>query len=66
MEQYLNGVKYSEYEIGSDDWNKRVSASKFGKMDGFGTYAKGHLALQGDHGNVCFTNIKIRPLPAKK
>ena len=62
VEQWLNGKKYSEYEIGSDDWNKRLAASKFSKMDGFGKNAKGHIALQGDHGNVCFTNIKLRPL----
>jgi hypothetical protein len=65
VEQYLNGVKYAEYEIGSADWNTRVAASKFGKMEGFGKNTKGHIALQGDHGNVCFTNIKIRVLPAK-
>lgn len=65
VEQYLNGVKYAEYEIGSEDWNKRVAASKFGQMEGFGKNTKGRIALQGDHGNVCFTNIKIRPLPAK-
>lgn len=65
VKQYLNGVKYAEYEIGSEDWNRRVAASKFGKMEGFGKNTKGYIALQGDHGNVCFTNIKIRPLPAK-
>ena len=65
IEHWVNGVKYCEYEIGSSDWNQRVSASKFGKMDGFAKNTKGHIALQGDHGNVCFTNIKIRPLPGK-
>lgn len=65
VEQWLNGVKYSEYEIGSADWNTRLAASKFSKMDGFGKNAKGRIALQGDHGNVCFTNIKIRPLTTK-
>jgi len=65
VEHWMNGAKYVEYEIGSEDWNKRVTASKFGTMPQFGKNAKGHLVLQGDHGNVCFTNIKIRPLPAK-
>lgn len=64
VEQYLNGVKYAEYEIGSQDWNTRLAASKFSKMEGFGKNTRGHIALQGDHGDVCFTNIKIRPLPA--
>jgi hypothetical protein len=62
VEQWLNGVKYAEYEIGSEDWNKRLAASKFSRMDGFGKNPRGRIALQGDHGNVCFTNIKLRPL----
>lgn len=65
IEHWINGVKYCEYEIGSADWNKRVSASKFGKMPNFGKNKAGHIALQGDHGNICFANIKIRPLPTK-
>jgi hypothetical protein len=65
VEHWMNGVKYVEYEIGSEDWNRRVAASKFGTMPRFGKNLKGHIALQGDHGNVCFTGIKIRPLSAK-
>jgi hypothetical protein len=65
VEHWMNGVKYCQYEIGSEDWNKRVAASKFGSMPGFGKNTKGYISLQGDHGNVCFANIKIRPLPAK-
>jgi hypothetical protein len=65
VEQWMNGVKYCEYEIGSDDWNQRVEKSKFAKFPKFAKNAKGHIALQGDHGNVSYTNIKLRPLPAK-
>ncbi len=65
VEHWMNGVKYVEYEIGSADWNERLAASKFAKMEGFAKNPKGHIALQGDHGNVCYTNIRIRPLPAK-
>lgn len=65
VEHWMNGVKYVEYEIGSEDWNQRVGASKFGQMPRFGKNTKGHIALQGDHGSVCFTGIKIRPLPTK-
>jgi hypothetical protein len=32
----------------------------------FAKNKKGHIALQGDHGNVCYANIKLLPLPAKK
>ncbi len=59
-EQYMNGVKYCEYVKGSDDWNRRVAKSKFGKMPRFGKATKGYIALQ-DHGDVvAFRNIKIR------
>lgn len=61
----INGVKYFEYVLGSDDFNARVAASKFSKMPGFAKAGKGRIALQGDHGQVAFRNIKIRPLPAK-
>jgi hypothetical protein len=65
VEHWMNGVKYCEYEIGSEDWNQRVARSKFGKMPKFAKNSNGHIALQGDHGNVCFASIKIRPMPAK-
>jgi hypothetical protein len=58
----INGVKYFEYVIGSDDFNGRVANSKFGKMPYFAKSPDGYIALQGDHGSVSFRNIKIRPL----
>lgn len=65
-EHWMNGTKYVDYEIGSEDWNQRVAKSKFAKMTGFGKAEKGHLCLQ-DHGNeVAFRNIKIRLLPEVK
>lgn len=60
--QWMNGTKYVEYVKGSDDWNKRVAASKFSKFKNFGKPTKGHLCLQ-DHGNVVsFRNIKVREI----
>lgn len=65
-EHTMNGAKYVEYEIGSDDWNEKVAKSKFGKFPGFAKAAKGHICLQ-DHGNeVAFRNIKIRALEESK
>jgi hypothetical protein len=56
----MNGVKYAEFVKGSDDWNQRVTKSKFGSMKNFGKPTKGYVSLQ-DHGDdVAFRNIKIR------
>jgi len=62
----MNGVKYVEYVLGSDDFKARVAKSKFGSMPKFAKSDSGYLALQGDHGQVSFRNIKVRPLEAKK
>jgi len=58
----INGVKYFEYVIGSEDFKARVAKSKFASMPLFAKAPKGYLALQGDHGSVSFRNIKVRPL----
>ena len=64
-EHEINGVKYFEYVLGSDDFNERVAKSKFGKMPFFAKFDTGSIALQGDHGTVSFRNVKIRPIAAK-
>ena len=65
IEHWMNGVKYCQYEIGSADWKARVAKSKFAKWPTFATYACGHIALQGDHGDVCYASIKLLPLPRR-
>lgn len=62
----INGVKYLEYVLGSEDFKQRVAASKFGAMPLFAKSGSGFVALQGDHGQVSFRNIKIRPIPPSK
>ena len=57
----MNGVKYCEYEIGSDDFNQRVAKSKFATMPKFAKNANGHIALQGDHGNVLLHQYQASP-----
>lgn len=61
-EHEMNGVKYFEYVLGSEDFERRLKASKFASMPGFARYEKGYLAFQGDHGVVSFRNVKIRPI----
>lgn len=65
-EHVMNGVKYFEYVLGSDDFNARVAKSKFGKMPLFAKSSIGYIALQGDHGEVAFRNIKIRPITPER
>jgi len=64
-EHWINGVKYFDYVLGSDDFKDRVAKSKFGKMPLFAKSSNGYLALQGDHGQVSFRNIKVRALDQK-
>jgi len=62
----INGVKYFEYVLGSEDFKERVAKSKFSRMPLFAKFDKGYIALQGDHGQVSFRNVKIRTIPAAK
>lgn len=60
IEHWLNGKLVSESSYGDDAWKAKVAASKFKQWPLFGTFAKGHIALQ-DHGDkVWYRNIKIR------
>ena len=65
-EHEINGVKYFEYVLGSEDFNRRVAQSKFASMPLFAKSHAGYIALQGDHGQVSFRNIKVRPIQAGK
>lgn len=58
----INGIKYFEYRLGSEDFKNRVAKSKFAKMPLFGTVKRGRISLQGDHGSVSFRNVKLRPI----
>ena len=64
-EHEINGMKYFEYVLGSDDFNQRVAQSKFAMMPRFAKASTGFIALQGDHGQVMFRNIKIRVIKPK-
>lgn len=63
---WLNGEKIVEYELGSEDWNRRVAASKFKSMPRFAKESKGYICLQDHSDRVAFRNLKIRPLSRKK
>ena len=61
-EHEINGVKYFEYVLGSEDFKARVAKSKFASMPHFAKADSGFIALQGDHGSISFRNIKVRPI----
>jgi hypothetical protein len=62
VEQWMNGTKIVEYELGSEDWRRRVQASKFNEYPHYGQARRGHIGLQ-DHGDrVAYRNIRIRDL----
>ncbi|MGK0217964.1 MAG: hypothetical protein ACI9HE_001447 [Planctomycetota bacterium] len=61
-EFWLNGAPQCSFQLGSEEWNASVAASKFKSMPAFGLKREGHLALQ-DHGNpVWFRAMRIRRL----
>lgn len=62
VEHWLNGVKLLEYELGSDDWQKRVAGSKFKSMPKFAKSRKGHICLQDHTRRLEYRDIKIREL----
>jgi hypothetical protein len=62
----INGVKYFDYVLASEDFKARVAKSKFSKMPLFAKSDIGFIALQGDHGQVSFRNIKIKSLTSAR
>jgi hypothetical protein len=68
IEHWLNDTKVVECVIGSDDWQKKVAASKFAKWKSFAKSPRGHIVLQSHGSPVWFRNIRVKELtsaPAK-
>jgi len=62
VEHWLNGVKVVDYELWTDDWERRVRESKFREYPRYGRARRGHIGLQEHDSRVAFRNINIREL----
>lgn len=62
LDFYLNDTHTVSTILWTNEWNQLVANGKFKSMPAFGSFKKGHIALQ-DHGDpVYFKNIKIKKL----
>lgn len=59
----LNGIGYYQFNLGSDEWKKRVAESPFARFANFAAMEKGPIGLQTGAGEVRFRNMIIRELP---
>jgi hypothetical protein len=64
IQQWLNGQKTADVEIGSEEWKRLVAQSKWNEVPSFATLARGHIALQDHDDRVWYRNIRIRRLDA--
>jgi hypothetical protein len=62
VEQWVNGVKVVEYEIGSKEINDLISKSKYRTNPNFAKSTSGHIMFQHHGQKVWLRNIKIKQL----
>ena len=63
LEFFMNGHKTIDTQIWDSRWREMIQNSKFKEWAGYGTFKKGHIALQGlENGMIWFRNIKIKRL----
>lgn len=62
VEQWLNGEKVVEYELGSKELNDLIAKSKYRTNPNFAKSTSGHIMLQHHGQKVWLRNIKIKRL----
>jgi hypothetical protein len=63
VEQWVNGVKVVEYELGSTEINDLIAKSKYRNNPNFAKSTSGHIMFQHHGQRVMLRNIKIKRLP---
>ncbi|MGC1872413.1 MAG: DUF1080 domain-containing protein [Acidobacteriaceae bacterium] len=69
VQLFQNGHKVIDTNLDGEEWKSLVAHSKFAKMPNFGTFRKGHVALQGTEPKgkpgekIMFRNIQLKELP---
>lgn len=59
VQHWLNGENVVDAEIGSEEWEERISKSKFANWKEFGKSKRGHIAFQDHNDPVWYRNIRI-------
>ena len=62
VENWLNGVKVVEYDLGSAKLKELISKSKFKNNPNFAQSTDGHIMFQHHGQKVWLKDIKVRPL----
>lgn len=62
VEQWINGEKVVEYQLGSDDLNKLISSSKYKTNPKFAKSTTGHIMFQHHGQKVWLKNIKVKSI----
>jgi hypothetical protein len=62
VEQWINGEKVVEYELGSKEINNLISKSKYRTNPNFAKNTSGHIMFQHHGQKVWLKNIKIKEL----
>ena len=61
-EQWLNGEKVVEFELGTPLMDSLIAASKYHVYPGFADHRSGHIILQDHNDEAWYRDLKIRPL----
>ena len=64
IEHWLNGKLIVLAYVGSDEWNRRIAASKFADVPGFGRNRAGKIMLTDHKSEVWYRNLELTPLVA--